>query len=103
MRETVLLCAACSIWKGCLSWRFHHVDGIDWMWFTGGEPGCTDHDWRYQSNDGLTGEITDGVVLNYCVPPEYNDRAMELLDKGARKERTQPGAIDKPQQLSALS
>ncbi|MEP7359031.1 MAG: LLM class flavin-dependent oxidoreductase, partial [Anaerolineales bacterium] len=33
----------------------------------------------------MTGEIADGAVLNYCVPPEYNDKAMELLDKGARK------------------
>jgi len=33
----------------------------------------------------MTGEISDGCVLNYCVPPEYNDKAMELLDKGAKK------------------
>ena len=32
----------------------------------------------------LTGEIADGVVLNYCVPPEYNNRAMELLERGAK-------------------
>jgi 5,10-methylenetetrahydromethanopterin reductase len=25
----------------------------------------------------LTGKIADGVVLNYCVPPEYNDNAFE--------------------------
>ena len=25
----------------------------------------------------MTGEIADGVVMNYCVPPEYNDK--ELL------------------------
>ena len=33
----------------------------------------------------LTGEIADGVVLNYCVPPEYNDRALEFLAAGAKK------------------
>ncbi len=33
----------------------------------------------------LTGEISDGAVLNYCVPPEYNVRALELLEQGARK------------------
>ena len=33
----------------------------------------------------LTGEICDGVVLNYCVPPEYNIKALELLDNGARE------------------
>ena len=45
----------------------------------------------------LTGEISDGAVLNYCVPPEYNDRAMELLEKGARKSGRTLDAIDRPQ------
>src|SRR5574340_1739083 len=33
----------------------------------------------------LTGEIADGAVLNYCVEPVYNQKALELLDKGAKK------------------
>ena len=33
----------------------------------------------------MTGEIADGAVLNYCVPPEYNSKALELLAKGAAK------------------
>ena len=45
----------------------------------------------------LTGEIADGAVLNYCVPPEYNDKAMELLDKGARKSGRSLADIDRPQ------
>ena len=45
----------------------------------------------------LTGEIADGVVLNYCVPPEYNDRAMELLDKGAKKSGRRVDDLDRPQ------
>ncbi len=45
----------------------------------------------------MTGEIADGVVLNYCVPPEYNDRAMELLDKGARKAGRTVNDLDRPQ------
>jgi 5,10-methylenetetrahydromethanopterin reductase len=45
----------------------------------------------------LTGEIADGAVLNYCVPPEYNDRALELLDKGARKRGRTVEDIDRPQ------
>ncbi len=45
----------------------------------------------------LTGEIADGCVLNYCVPPEYNDRAIELLDKGARKVGRSLADIDRPQ------
>ncbi len=45
----------------------------------------------------LTGEICDGVVLNYCVPPEYNIRALELLDKGAKKSGRRVEDIDRPQ------
>jgi 5,10-methylenetetrahydromethanopterin reductase len=45
----------------------------------------------------MTGEIADGVVLNYCVPPEYNDRALELLDKGARKSGRTLQDLDRPQ------
>ena len=45
----------------------------------------------------LTGEIADGAVLNYCVPPEYNDKALELLDKGARKAGRRLEDIDRPQ------
>ena len=45
----------------------------------------------------LTGEIADGVVLNYCVPPEYNDMAMEQLEKGAKKAGRTLDDIDRPQ------
>jgi 5,10-methylenetetrahydromethanopterin reductase len=45
----------------------------------------------------MTGEICDGVVLNYCVPPEYNIRAMELLDAGAKKSGRRVEDIDRPQ------
>jgi 5,10-methylenetetrahydromethanopterin reductase len=45
----------------------------------------------------LTGEIADGVVLNYCVPPEYNNRALELLEKGAAKSGRTLDDIDRPQ------
>lgn len=45
----------------------------------------------------LAGEIADGVVLNYCVPPEYNDRALELIEKGARKAGRKLEDIDRPQ------
>ena len=45
----------------------------------------------------LAGEIADGVVLNYCVPPEYNDMAMEQLEKGARKAGRTLEDIDRPQ------
>jgi len=45
----------------------------------------------------LTGEIADGAVLNYCVPPEYNDQAIDLLNKGARKAGRSIDDIDRPQ------
>lgn len=45
----------------------------------------------------LTGEFADGVVLNYCVPPEYNNKAMELLAKGAAKANRTIDDIDRPQ------
>jgi len=45
----------------------------------------------------LTGEIADGVVLNYCVPPDYNDKALELLAAGAKKAGRSFDQIDRPQ------
>ena len=45
----------------------------------------------------MTGEIADGALLNYCVPPEYNDKAMDLLEKGARKAGRRIEEIDRPQ------
>ena len=45
----------------------------------------------------LTGEISDGAVLNYCVPPDYNTKALELLEKGAAKAGRSLDDIDRPQ------
>ncbi len=45
----------------------------------------------------MTGEIADGAVLNYCVPPDYNDKALELLDKGARRAGRKMEDLDRPQ------
>lgn len=45
----------------------------------------------------LTGEIADGAVLNYCVPPKYNEKALELLDQGAKKAGKTLDQIDRPQ------
>jgi 5,10-methylenetetrahydromethanopterin reductase len=45
----------------------------------------------------LTGEIADGCLLNYCVPPSYNDRALELLERGARRAGRTLEDIDRPQ------
>jgi 5,10-methylenetetrahydromethanopterin reductase len=45
----------------------------------------------------MTGELADGAVLNYCVPPDYNTKALELLDKGAKKAGKTLDQIDRPQ------
>ncbi|MEN8243216.1 MAG: LLM class flavin-dependent oxidoreductase [Chloroflexota bacterium] len=45
----------------------------------------------------LTGEIADGAVLNYCVPPEYNDNAIKQLEIGAKKAGRTLDDIDRPQ------
>lgn len=45
----------------------------------------------------MTGEIADGVVLNYCVAPEYNHKALDLLRAGAKKAGRSFDEIDRPQ------
>ena len=80
--------------------EFHHVDNIELDVVHGRrEPrnipimiGATGDNMME-----LTGEIADGCVMNYCVPPEYNDRAMELMDKGARKVGRSVNDLDRPQ------
>lgn len=45
----------------------------------------------------LTGEIADGVVLNYLVSPDYNARAMEALHQGAQRSGRSVDDLDRPQ------
>jgi 5,10-methylenetetrahydromethanopterin reductase len=45
----------------------------------------------------LSGEIADGVVLNYMVSPAYNDAAMERLEAGARRAGRSIDDVDRPQ------
>lgn len=45
----------------------------------------------------LTGEIADGVVLNYLVSPKYNEGAIAQLEEGAKKAGKSIDAIDRPQ------
>jgi len=101
MRETVqLLRQLLNMERVTYHGEFHHVDGIELDVVHGRrEPrnvpimiGATGDKMME-----LTGEIADGAVLNYCVPPEYNDRAMELLDRGARKVGRTLEEIDRPQ------
>jgi 5,10-methylenetetrahydromethanopterin reductase len=80
--------------------EFHHVRGIELDVVHGRrEPR---HVPIYVGATGpnmmqLAGEIADGAVLNYCVPPEYNNMAMEHLEIGARKAGRTLDAIDRPQ------
>jgi len=80
--------------------EFHHVEGIELDVVHGRrEPR---HVPIYIGATGdammeMTGEIADGVVLNYCVPPEYNDRAMKHLEIGAKKAGRHIDDIDRPQ------
>ncbi len=45
----------------------------------------------------LTGEIADGAVLNYCVPPDYNDEAIARLKAGLAKSGRMLSDLDRPQ------
>lgn len=45
----------------------------------------------------LSGEIADGVLLNYLVSPAYNREAMAHLEAGAKRAGRAPDEIDRPQ------
>jgi alkanesulfonate monooxygenase SsuD/methylene tetrahydromethanopterin reductase-like flavin-dependent oxidoreductase (luciferase family) len=45
----------------------------------------------------MTGRIADGIVMNYCVPVEYNDMAIEELEKGLKISGRKLEDFDRPQ------
>lgn len=45
----------------------------------------------------LGGEIADGVLLNYLVSPQYNERALARIEAGARKSGRTLNDVDRPQ------
>ena len=45
----------------------------------------------------MTGRIADGIVMNYCVPVEYNDEAIEQLEKGLKASGRKLEDFDRPQ------
>ena len=101
MRETVeVLRRLLRMERVTFHGEFHHVDGIELDVVHGRrEPrhvpiliGATGGKMME-----LAGEIADGVVLNYCVPPEYNDDALEALERGARRAGRNMDSIDRPQ------
>ena len=51
----------------------------------------------------LTGEIADGVVLNYLVSPDYNRRAMDALAEGAARAGRTVDDLDRPLVVCSLA
>jgi 5,10-methylenetetrahydromethanopterin reductase len=101
MRETVeVMRRLLNMERVTFHGEFHHVDGIELDVVHGRRTprhipimiGATGDQMME-----LTGEIADGVVLNYCVPPEYNDRALELLEVGLKKSGRKLQDFDRPQ------
>jgi 5,10-methylenetetrahydromethanopterin reductase len=45
----------------------------------------------------MTGRIADGIVMNYCVPVEYNDIAIEQLERGLKQSGRNLDDFDRPQ------
>ena len=80
--------------------EFHHVDGIQLDVVHGRrEPRNVP---MYIGATGmkmmeLTGEIADGVCLNYLVHPNYNLQAMDALEAGAKRAGRSIDDIDRPQ------
>lgn len=101
MRETIeVMRRLLALENVTFDGEFHHVNGIELDVVHGRrEPrnvpiyiGATGPKMMQ-----LAGQIADGVVLNYCVPPDYNDVAMEHLEKGAQKAGRTLDDIDRPQ------
>jgi 5,10-methylenetetrahydromethanopterin reductase len=45
----------------------------------------------------LAGRIADGALLNYCVPPAYNEKAIDQLKKGLTESGRTLEDLDRPQ------
>lgn len=45
----------------------------------------------------LSGEIADGVCMNYLVHPDYNERAVSAIEDGAKRAGRSIDDIDRPQ------
>jgi 5,10-methylenetetrahydromethanopterin reductase len=101
MRETVIILRKLlAMERVTFHGEFIHVDGIELDVVHGRREPRDVPIYIGATGDQMmemTGEICDGVVLNYCVPPEYNVKAMELLDKGAKKAGKRVEDLDRPQ------
>ncbi len=101
MRETVeVMRRLLNMERVTFHGEFHHVDGIELDVVHGRREPRSVPIMIGATGDlmmEMTGEIADGCVMNYCVAPEYNDKALELLEKGAEKAGRKIEDIDRPQ------
>ena len=101
MRETVIvLKRLLNMERVTFDGEFIHVNGIELDVVHGRKEPRNVPIYIGATGDNMmemTGEIADGAVLNYCVPPEYNLKALELLEQGARKVGRTLAEIDRPQ------
>ncbi|MBM3128758.1 MAG: LLM class flavin-dependent oxidoreductase [Chloroflexi bacterium] len=101
MRETVnVMRDLLAMKRVTFHGEFHHVDGIELDVVHGRREPRNVPIMIGATGDAmmeLAGEIADGVVLNYCVPPEYNINALKRLEIGAKKAGRKLDDIDRPQ------
>lgn len=101
MRETVEACRALfTLEEVSYTGDFVHLDGVR-IDVVHGDSSARDIP-IYVGATGpkmleLTGEIADGVVLNYMVSPAYNDDAMQRLAAGAERAGRSLDDVDRPQ------
>src|SRR6266699_176540 len=100
MRETVdVMKRLLNMERVTFHGEFHHVDGIELDVVHGRREPRNVPIMIGATGDAmmeLTGEIADGVVLNYCVPPAYNHNALAHLEAGARKVGRTIDALERP-------
>jgi 5,10-methylenetetrahydromethanopterin reductase len=101
MRETVgVLRRLLNLERVTFHGEFHHLEGVELDVVHG----------RRQAREvpiliggtgprmlELAGEVADGVLLNYCVPVEYNDVAMQHIEAGARRGGRSLDRVDRYQ------
>jgi len=101
MRETIeVMKRLLNMERVTFHGEFHHVDGIELDVVHGRREPRNVPIYIGATQMGmmeLAGEIADGVVLNYCVPPEYNHQALQHLEIGANKAGRNLEDIDRPQ------
>ncbi len=101
MRETIeVLRRLLNMERVTFHGEFHHVDGIELDVVHGRREARNVPIYIGATHMGmmeLAGEIADGVALNYCVPPEYNNEALKHIEIGAKKAGRRLDDIDRPQ------